>query len=91
MKELWSKIIAVLGKVPQDKLLHFIAGMLITALFAVIKTVAPYALFFGMLAGVLKEWWDNGNDGSVEWKDILTTCLGALLMQIFIWLYFLIW
>ncbi len=91
MKELWSRIIAVLGKVSQDKLLHFIAGMLITALFAVIKTVAPYALFFGMLAGVLKEWWDNGNDGSVEWKDILATCLGALLMQILIWLYLLIW
>lgn len=91
MRKLWNKIVAILEGIQQDKLLHFVAGMLIVAFFACVKAVAPFAFIFGMLAGVLKEWWDGKNGGSVERKDIIATWLGAVVMQMLVWLYLLIW
>lgn len=91
MRKIWNRIVAVLGGIKKDKLLHFIAGMLIVALLACIKTVAPFTLVFGLVAGVLKEWWDSKNGGSVEHKDVIATWLGAVVMQMLVWLYLLIW
>ena len=91
MGRIWNRIVAVLATIPQDKLLHLIAGMLITALVACVKAVAPLALFSGLIAGICKEWWDSRHGGSVEYADIVATWLGAVVMQIFVLLYLFIW
>lgn len=36
MRKIWDKIVALISKVPYDKLLHFIAGVLIAAFFAIV-------------------------------------------------------
>lgn len=91
MRKIFAKITGLLGSIPQDKLLHFIAGALIVALCAFIKGLAPYAWVAGVVAGVLKEFYDSRGNGSVEVLDFAATTAGALTMQIAIWFYLVIW
>lgn len=80
-----------LNKIPQDKLLHFIAGAMIVALFALIKPFAAYAWSMGVIAGIVKEWYDGGHGGVKEFRDFLATSIGALAMQVVVWLMLLLW
>lgn len=91
MKRIFAKILGALGSIPQDKLLHFIAGALIVALCSFIKGFAPYAWVAGVVAGMLKEVYDSRNNGSVEVLDFAATTAGALAMQMAVWLYLIIW
>lgn len=91
MRKIWNSIVASLAGIPLDKYLHALAGMLMTALFACVRVLAPFAFVFGLAAGIIKELWDRRSGGSVEYEDIVATYLGALLMQVFIWLYLFIW
>lgn len=91
MRKTLAKISGALGSIPQDKLLHFIAGALIVALCAFIKGFAPYAWVAGVVAGMLKEFYDSRGNGSVEILDFAATTAGALTMQIAIWFYLVIW
>ena len=91
MRKIFSKITGLLGSIPQDKLLHFIAGALIVALCAFIKGFAPYAWVAGVVAGMLKEFFDSRGNGSVELLDFAATTAGALTMQLAVWFYMIIW
>lgn len=91
MKRIFAKISGALGSIPQDKLLHFIAGALIVALCSFIKGFAPYAWVAGVVAGMLKEFYDSRGNGSVEILDFAATTAGALAMQMAVWLYLIIW
>ena len=74
-----------------DKYMHFIAGVLITLLFALPKVLAPYAWIAGVAAGAVKEFVDSRYGGQPEAYDFLATSLGALATQIFLWAYLIIW
>lgn len=91
MKRIFAKISSALGSIPKDKLLHFIAGALIVALYASVKAFAPYAWVAGVVAGALKEFYDSRGNGSVEVLDFAATTAGALTMQMAVWLYLIIW
>jgi hypothetical protein len=91
MKRIFAKISGALGSIPQDKLLHFIAGALIVALCSFIKGFAPYAWVAGVVAGMLKEFYDSRGNGSVEVLDFAATTAGALAMQLAVWFYLIIW
>lgn len=91
MKRIFANISGLLGGIPQDKLLHFIAGALIVALCAFVKGFAPYAWVAGVVAGALKEFYDSRSNGSVEVLDFAATTAGALAMQMAVWLYLIIW
>ena len=91
MKRIFAKIPGALGSIPQDKLLHFIAGALIVALCSFIKGFAPYAWVAGVVAGMLKEVYDSRGHGSVEVLDFAATTAGALTMQMAVWFYLIIW
>lgn len=91
MRKILTKITGLLGRIQQDKLLHFIAGALIVALCSFIKGFAPYAWVAGLVAGVLKEFYDSRGNGSVEVLDFAATTAGALTMQMAVWLYLIIW
>lgn len=87
IKRIWNWIISI----PQDKLLHFIAGLLI-----MMYSCALFSLFLhngiallvgnaiGLLALIAKEIYDGINkDGhTVEFKDILAGVVGMLLADI---------
>lgn len=91
MKRIFAKITGALGSIPQDKLLHFIAGALIVALCSFIKGFAPYAWVAGVVVGMLKEFFDSRGNGSVEVLDFAATTAGALAMQMAVWFYLIIW
>ena len=91
MKRIFVKISGALGSIPQDKLLHFIAGALIVALCSFIKGFAPYAWVAGVIAGMLKEFYDSRGNGSVEVLDFAATTAGALAMQMIVWFYLISW
>ncbi len=91
IKDILKAIRNWLDKIPQDKLLHFIAGAMLTAVFAMIKPFAPYACSVGIIAGIVKEWYDGGHGGSREFYDFFATSVGAIAMQIIVGLYMLFW
>lgn len=91
MRKIFAKITGLLGGIPKDKLLHFIAGALIVALCAFVKALAPYAWVAGVVAGALKEFYDSRGNGSVEVLDFAATTAGALTMQMAVWCYLIIW
>lgn len=91
MKKIIAKISGLLGGIPKDKLLHFIAGALIVALCASVKVFAPYAWVAGVIAGMLKEFYDSRGNGSIEILDFAATAAGALAMQSAVWFYLIIW
>lgn len=91
MRKIVAKVLSVLGKVPQDKFLHFVAGMLIVAVSALWRAFAPYAWAAGVLAGISKEFYDERSGGAADPVDCLATAAGAFAMQAAVWAYLLIW
>jgi hypothetical protein len=73
--------------IPVDKALHFIAGMLVVVVVATIfPCVANWAVVAAIVAGVGKEIRDEIAYRGFDWKDLMATIVGGLIMQIFIWL-----
>lgn len=82
-----KRILEKLCSIPSDKMLHFIAGMLITAFVAVITPrFAPLAAVVAVIAGFAKEIRDEIAYGGVDWYDLLATVLGGVVMQVLIFL-----
>ena len=82
-----KRLLNLLGSIPSDKMLHFIAGMLITALVAVIvPRLSPIAMAVAVIAGFAKEVRDEITYGGFDWYDLLATVLGGVVMQVLIFL-----
>lgn len=82
-----KRLLNLLGSIPSDKMLHFIAGMLITAFVAVIvPRFAPIAMTVAVVAGFAKELRDEITYGGFDWYDLLATVLGGVVMQVLIFL-----
>jgi VanZ family protein len=64
-----------------DKLLHFIAGIVITSICYLIFKMDVWVSFgIGMSIGLLKEMvWDYYNGGKVEWLDWIATIAGSMI------------
>lgn len=91
MRKIVAKVLSILGRVPQDRLLHFVAGMLIVSVCALWRIFAPYAWAAGVLAGIVKEFYDERSGGAADPVDCLATAAGAFAMQAAVWAYLLIW
>lgn len=77
----------MLGSIPSDKMLHFIVGMLITAIVAVIvPRFTPIAMTVAVVAGFAKELRDEITYGGFDWYDLIATVLGGVVMQVLIFL-----
>lgn len=82
-----KKIINTLGTIPSDKMLHFIAGLMIVAVTAIVfPCAANYAVVSAVIAGVAKEAIDEFDYGGWDWWDIVATVIGGFVMQIIIWI-----
>ena len=64
--------------IAKDKILHFIAGLLITLSVGFITSI-EYGVLAGVMAGVLKEIYDEIIYGGFDTYDILATFLGVLV------------
>ena len=78
-----KRIIEWLSHLKSDKLLHFIAGLLIAEVTAgaLSHWTKLYSLIIGLVASVvagwLKEWWDSKHGGVVSDKDFVATVIGG--------------
>lgn len=85
MKKIIEKIEALVGGIPADKALHFIAGMLISAIVAIVApAIEGFSFVIAFAAGLSKEVFDMLINGYFDDKDILATSLGGLMMQVFV-------
>ena len=83
MRKIWDKIVAWLLSIPQDKRLHFVCGLIISAFFGMalgMKVCAWPVLFFAFG----KEMFDSWTGGEWDWWDFLATILGGCVPQIFV-------
>ena len=80
-----KKIITTLCAIPSDKMLHFIAGLMIVAVTAIIfPCAANYAVVSAIIAGFFKEAIDKFDYGGWSWRVIAATVIGGVVMQIII-------
>lgn len=88
MKELYEKLVAYVANIPHDKLLHFIAGMIVASFFSiVIKETAFLCVLYSAFAGVIKEAIDEWRKpGAWSYADLLATTFGGLVIQIMVWI-----
>lgn len=82
-----KKIINTLGTIPSDKMLHFIAGLMIVAVTAIVfPCAANYAIVSAVITGFGKEAIDEFDYGGWSWWDIAATVIGGVVMQLIIWM-----
>ena len=88
MKEIFEKLKNCLAGIPHDKLLHFIAGMIVAAFFSiVIIDTAVFCVVMAALVGAIKEAVDEWKKpGAWSYADLLATTLGGLVIQIMVWI-----
>jgi len=75
-----------------DKKKHFIAGLavaIVVALPVYLESINLFAglwsaLVSGIIIGVCKEWCDYIYTSKWDWKDFLATCIGVVVVAVFI-------
>ena len=83
MRKIWDKIVEWIQSIPADKKMHFVAGVIIAAFFALALGM-KIAIVPAIFAGLIKEFFDKWTTEKWEWWDFAATCLGGLLIQVFI-------
>ena len=83
IRKIWDALVKLIYKVPFDKWLHFMAGLIIAAFFNITLGVEG-CIKAALCAGVLKELFDLLTTDTAEWKDLLATVLGGLVIQLFV-------
>lgn len=81
LRKIWDAIVKFICSVQYDKLLHFIAGLIIAAIFALplhMKACIVPVVF----AGFIKEFFNLWTTEKWDWWDFAATCIGGLVIQI---------
>ena len=92
MRKIWNKIVEWILSIPADKRMHFMAGFIIAAFFAIffgpeLSILGKWCIVPAFVAGVAKECYDHWTTNIIEWKDLLATTLGGVLPQLFVLLH----
>ncbi len=66
-------------KIEADKIVHLLAGALISFVTLLITGSSLMAIIMATIAGSWKEWWDSKGSGKVEFADFLATVAGGIL------------
>jgi len=66
-------------KIKADKIVHLLAGVLISLVTFLITRSGLMAVFTATIAGAWKEWWDSKGNGKVEFADVMATVAGGVL------------
>ena len=85
---MFEKLKNCLAGIPHDKLLHFIAGMIVAAFFSiVIIDTAVFCVVMSAIVGAIKEAVDEWKKpGAWSYADLMATTLGGLVIQIMVWI-----
>lgn len=85
MRKIWDWLVGLITKVSYDKWLHCIAGLIIAAFFAIVIR-DPWCIAPVAIAGVAKEVFDLITTKKFDWKDLVATVAGGLIIQVFVWI-----
>lgn len=77
----WDAIVAFICKVPYDKLLYFIAGLIIAAIFA-LPLHMKACLVPVVFVAFCKKFFDAWTTDKWEWWDFGAACIGGAVIQI---------
>jgi hypothetical protein len=66
-------------KIAADKIVHLLAGALISIVTLLITGSGPTGIIMATIAGAWKEWWDSKGNGKVEFADFIATVAGGIL------------
>ena len=81
-------ILNKITSIPYDKLLHFIAGVLVAMFFSLLFPITEsFCFIFSIAVGICKDLYYKLDYGRFDCLDVLATGLGGLLIQIYIYGY----
>ena len=84
IRKIWDAFVTLVNKVPKDKLLHFVMGLLIAAFCAITLKWGLWCIFPAIAFGALKELFDWWTTKVVEWWDFGATSIGGLIILVFV-------
>lgn len=83
IRRIWDWFVNLLAGIRRDRLYHFIAGLIIAALFYIVLKM-PVCIVPVIFAAFIKEFFDTWTDGNFDWIDLLATVLGGFVIQLFV-------
>lgn len=83
MRKLYKKLLDVLNGIGVDKYLHFIAGLIIAAIFGIALDM-KVCIVPVVFAAVIKEAIDQSGSGTPDWRDAVATLAGGAVIQILV-------
>ena len=83
IRRIWNWFVNLFANVRRDRLYHFIAGLIIAALFYIVLKM-PVCIVPVIFAAFIKEFFDTWTDGNFDWIDLLATVLGGFVIQLFV-------
>lgn len=83
MKKIYAKLLALLNSIGVDRYLHFIAGLIIAAIFG-ISLDMKVCIVPVVFAAFIKEAIDQSGSGDPNWKDALATLAGGAVIQLLV-------
>lgn len=83
MRKIWDKFVSFISRVPYDKWLHFMAGLIVAAFFAITLKMTA-CIVPAIFAAFIKEFFDDWTTGEHDLWDLVATVSGGLLIQLFV-------
>lgn len=83
IRRIWDWFVNLFAGIRRDRLYHFIAGLIIAALFCIVLKI-PVCIVPVIFAAFIKEFFDTWTDGNFDWIDLLATVLGGFVIQLFV-------
>ena len=87
MRNLWNKFVELLYKVGQDKWFHFMAGLIFAAFPVIVFGWNWAPMVFAAVVGIGKEVFDYFTTKTYDWKDLVATLCGGLVIEVFVLLH----
>lgn len=85
IKKIKGVVMGRLGRLRYDRLLHFVAGVLVGAFVAIVfPSVAPLAMFVAGGVGLLKEVVDMWIGDGLDAYDFFATLIGGIVIELFV-------
>lgn len=84
IRKIWDAFVTLVNKVPKDKLLHFVVGLLIAAFCALTLKWGLWCIIPSVVFGLLKELFDWWTTRVMEWWDFGATAIGGAVIFLFI-------
>lgn len=83
IRKIWDWFVNLFNGIRRDRLYHFIAGLIIAALFFIVPKMTA-CIVPVIFAAFIKEFFDVWADGNFDWIDFLATDIGGAVIQLFV-------